>query len=102
MDEKRKKFGGRKPGSKNLVQRNVKALIEKAFVQSGGMPEFLRWIEANRGEFYTKMVAKLIPRQLEAKVEETSGHQVVIYIPDNGRGDSQEPVACLPAEREAG
>jgi hypothetical protein len=78
----------------------VKALIEQAFIRSGGIDEFVKWAEANRTEFYTKLLGKLVPKEIRAEIEQP-GSQVVIFLPDNGRGDSQEPPICLPAEREA-
>jgi len=65
---KKKKFGGRKKGTKNRVNTTVKENILKVFNDMGGSPEMVKWAKKNPSQFYG-MYAKLIPRQIEAEVK---------------------------------
>ena len=57
---------GRPVGSKNKFTTLKSAFIE-AFEELGGVDNLVEWAKANQTEFY-RMVARLMPRELEAKV----------------------------------
>ena len=79
------KTGGRKAGTPNRSTASVKAAIETAFKNLGGVDALTRWGEENPGEFY-KLWAKLLPKEVHADVEHRQQAQIMITLPDNGRG----------------
>ena len=57
---------GRPLGSKNKFTTLKNAFIE-TFEELGGVDNLVEWARANQTEFY-RMVARLMPREVEAKV----------------------------------
>lgn len=57
---------GRPVGSKNQFTTLKSAFIE-TFEEIGGVGNLVEWAKANQTEFY-RMVARLMPREIEAKV----------------------------------
>ena len=57
---------GRPVGSKNKFTTLKNAFIE-TFEELGGVNNLVEWAKANQTEFY-RMVARLMPREVEAKV----------------------------------
>jgi len=57
---------GRPVGSKNKFTTLKNAFIE-TFEELGGVDNLVEWAKANQTEFY-RMVARLMPREVEAKV----------------------------------
>ncbi len=57
---------GRPLGSKNKFTTLKNTFIE-AFEELGGVDNLVEWARANQTEFY-RMVARLMPREVEAKV----------------------------------
>lgn len=66
------KTGGRQKGQQNKFTTTVKEAIMLTFnkLQKDKRANFLQWAKENPTEFY-KIAAKLIPVQVEAKVETT-------------------------------
>lgn len=54
---------GRPKGSVNKSTAAVKAALEEAFDQLGGVPSLLQWARREPGEFY-KLWSKLIPKDI--------------------------------------
>lgn len=57
--------GGRAIGQTNNLNRQAKTNLEEAFFELGGVPALVRWAKKNRGEFYTKLWARLIPKDVQ-------------------------------------
>ena len=57
---------GRPVGSKNQFTTLKSAFID-AFEEIGGVDNLVEWARCNQTEFY-RMVARLMPREVEAKV----------------------------------
>lgn len=53
---------GRKKGVPNKATASVKAALQAAFDQRGGVPALLEWAKSDPGEFY-KLWAKLLPQE---------------------------------------
>ncbi len=81
---RRQKTGGRKPGSLNMLTKNVKEALEAAFDELGGVESLVTWGKANPSEFY-KLWARMLPKDLKAEVKQEPTGRVVIYLPDDGR-----------------
>lgn len=62
------KTGGRKKGTPNKLQRDVKESILDVFDMLGGVDAFHNWAVREKTEFY-KLYGKLLPKDLNAKVE---------------------------------
>jgi precorrin-3B methylase len=70
----RKKTGGRKPGSPNKITVAVKDAIAIAADRIGGVNRLVRWIKQsprNERLFWTQMYTRLLPLQINTKVERT-------------------------------
>lgn len=57
---KRKKTGGRKNGTPNVLSRNAKEAFESAFQAVGGADGLAEWAKKNRTDFY-RLYGRLIP-----------------------------------------
>lgn len=78
--------GGRALGTPNKVSAQAKDNILDVFLRIGGVPEMAKWARKNRGDFYTKIYARLIPKDvalgasagledlLQQLAEKRSGH----------------------------
>jgi len=55
---------GRPKGTPNRMTLEVKALIEQAFDQMGGLGSLTAWAETNPTAFYTGLWGKLLPKDL--------------------------------------
>lgn len=55
---------GRKKGAVNKTTAIVKAGIARAYEGIGGDKAFQKWAKANPGEFYTKVLTKLVPHEV--------------------------------------
>ncbi len=69
--------GGRKKGSKNKIQKDLKEDILKVFRRMGGVRAMLTWAKDNQTEFYTRVVPRMIPQtaSITATVEQTVTHR---------------------------
>lgn len=69
----KEKTGGRKPGSTNVLTRTVKQAVLIAFqeLQEDEDTSLVAWGRNNLTDFY-KIAAKLIPTEINARVEEVS------------------------------
>ena len=68
---------GRPKGAKNKTTQTVKALILEVTEGLGGAERLLAWAEKNAGEFFTKMLTRLIPTEVNATVEDlTDPHRL--------------------------
>jgi hypothetical protein len=74
---------GRPKGSKNFVNPDAGAILDKAFIRVGDMNAFVKWGRENPGEFY-KIWAKRVPANVRA---ELSG-EVIIRLGTGYGGDS--------------
>lgn len=64
-----KKTGGRKQGVQNHRTVFIKGMLEEAVVRMGGLEGFLAWANknnANRTIFWSQLMPKLMPIQVEA------------------------------------
>lgn len=59
-----KKVGGRKKASPNKITAEVKRAFELAFDHLGGQANFNTWARNNQDVFYTHLLPKLLPVQL--------------------------------------
>ena len=63
------KIGGRKKGTKNLITKSFKELVQKTYEELEETGEgMLEWSMRNKTEFY-KIASKLIPTAIEAKIK---------------------------------
>ena len=68
---------GRPPGAKNTISHNTKSNIETVFDLLGGTQGMYQWARENPGAFYQSIYAKLLPRNIEARVEVQSLEDLV-------------------------
>lgn len=68
-----KKIGGKTKGTPNKLTRTVKECVLEAFnkLQEHPTSNILSWAEKNPKDFY-QVAAKLIPTEVNAKVEQVS------------------------------
>ncbi len=71
FEKGQKKTGGRAKGKKNIAATDLKIMILKALHEAGAEDYFVKQAEENPVAFMS-MVAKLLPREINAKVEDTS------------------------------
>lgn len=57
--------GGRPRGVPNKATASVKAGIRLCYEGIGGDAAFQAWAKENPGEFYTKILTKIVPSELE-------------------------------------
>lgn len=57
--------GGRPKGIPNKATMKVKDGIRLAYEGIGGDQAFTKWAQENPGEFYTKILVKIVPSELE-------------------------------------
>jgi len=58
---------GRPKGAINKTTLAVKEAIEEAFDELGGVPALVQWARRDPEAFYSKLWAKLIPKNIEIK-----------------------------------
>ena len=58
------KVGGRQKGTPNKTTASVRAAIEAAYGSMGGQKRFNQWAESNPDTFYTVLLPKLLPVQV--------------------------------------
>ena len=79
---KGKKTGGRQKGSLNKTTSNIKAAIEDAFQYLEENSDGLRtWASRNQDVFYTQLMPKLLPVQLnhaDNDGEKLEGFKVIL------------------------
>lgn len=63
---------GRPAGSLNKTTQSVKAMILEVTDGMGGAEALLTWARDNAGEFYTKMLTRLIPTESSVTVEDVT------------------------------
>jgi len=74
------KKGGRKKGSPNKVQKNIKDNFEAVFEKLGGINGFHKWANKNantQGAFY-QMYSKMLPSNVDMKHSGQLEHAVFI------------------------
>lgn len=71
------KTGGRVAGTPNRDTAERIAVIEACFGQIGGAEALARWARRNRTEFYTKVWARLLPREISVSGD-GAGFQLVL------------------------
>jgi hypothetical protein len=59
------KTGGRKRGTPNKTTASVKEAIEQAYEAAGGDPAFGEWARTNQTDFYTRILTRILPKELE-------------------------------------
>jgi hypothetical protein len=64
----RPKTGGRTKGTPNKFTASIKEAFQIAFEEMGGVEALAAWGKENPTEFY-KLVGRLIPLDIEAKVQ---------------------------------
>ncbi|MDA8165425.1 MAG: hypothetical protein M0017_10400 [Desulfobacteraceae bacterium] len=57
---------GRKKGTPNKATASVRAALEEAFEQLGGVETLAQWAEDNPGEFF-KLWVKILPRDVNVE-----------------------------------
>jgi hypothetical protein len=61
--------GGRAIGTPNKVSAQAKDNIVEVFVKLGGVPAMVTWAKKNKDTFYTKLYARLIPKDLSVSAD---------------------------------
>lgn len=61
------KLGGRPPGGLNKIPAGTKESALEVFQGIGGIPAMIEWALANPESFYTKIWAKLLPREVDVR-----------------------------------
>jgi hypothetical protein len=67
-NRKGERRGGRKRGTPNKTTASVREAIALAFDGIGGVPALIRWARRNRDPFYTRMLTRLLPTQVDSSV----------------------------------
>lgn len=68
---------GRKAGVPNKTTQSVKAMILEVTEGLGGATALLAWARENEGDFYTKLLTRLIPTEVNATLEDlTDPHKL--------------------------
>lgn len=85
----RPKTGGRKKGTPNKLTRTVKEAIEIAFDKVGG-PEYLARMAEEQPVAFMTLLGKVIPNQVEAKVDMQPGYvfKIETVSSDDGQADN--------------
>lgn len=65
------KTGGRKKGTPNKTTAALKDNIMSAFERMGGEEALLAWAMDNQEAFFTKVLTRILPRQLDAEIKHT-------------------------------
>ncbi len=65
---KGRKTGGRQKGSRNKAP-TIREAVSLCFQEMGGMEAFVAWATEHPGDFYTKIMAKLIPTEVAGSGE---------------------------------
>lgn len=78
----RKKTGGRKVGTPNIITADIKSMIREALIDLGGK-EYLKAQAATNAPSFMTLLGKTIPAELEAKMK-LSFEPLVIKQADNG------------------
>lgn len=68
---------GRPPGSLNKTTQSVKAALEQAFDELGGVQSLVGWARENETEFF-KLYAKLLPVQVSADLNHKGSISIVV------------------------
>jgi hypothetical protein len=94
--------GGRAIGTPNKVSAQAKDNIVEVFVKLGGVPEMVKWARKNKDTFYTKLYARLIPKDLsvsaDAGLEELLTKLAERRSGDIADGDYTEITAEQPSD----
>lgn len=85
----RPKTGGRTKGTPNKLTRTVKEAIEIAFDKVGG-PEYLARMAEEQPAAFMTLLGKVIPNQVEAKVDMQPGYvfKIETVSSDDGQADN--------------
>lgn len=81
------KTGGRTKGVPNKLTRTVKEAIESAFDKVGG-PEYLARMAEEQPAAFMTLLGKIIPTQVEAKVDMQPGYIFKIETVGGGNGQA--------------
>lgn len=84
--------GGRGLGTPNKVSAQAKDNILDVFLRIGGVPEMAKWARKNRGDFYTKIYARLIPKDVALGASEGL-EDLLVKLAEQRGGSAPEPVA---------
>lgn len=92
MAKARAKTGGRKKGTPNKLTAAVKAALDEAFAELGGVPGLVKWGKKNQTEFY-RLWIKLLPTEIKNADGETFKVQIVeeIVDADDSKADPTPP-----------
>ena len=66
-----KRKAGRKLGTKNKKMESVFDIVLHAFKKIGGNKAMARWAKDNPDEFYTKMLIRALPKDVNIEAGET-------------------------------
>ena len=69
--------GGRAKGTANKASLEIKQVIEKVFIDMGGVDALLKWAQENQTTFYTAIWAKLLPASLKVEATVTDFSQIL-------------------------
>jgi len=94
----RKTGGGSRKGRPNKTTADVKEAIEHAFNALGGPSDLASWAKDNRDKFYTLMLTRLLPKDINTTVRRATDASRVsddelADIATGGRSDIAEPPA---------
>jgi hypothetical protein len=83
---------GRPPGASNKTTASVRAALEEAFDNLGGVKSLVEWAKSEPTEFY-KLYAKLLPVQVQADMRHQGSISIIVDT-----GISRAPDEAMDAE----
>lgn len=84
---KGRKTGGRVKGVPNKQTTVVKAAIIAAYQGIGGTKALIAWAKDNQGEFYTKILPRLVPTEVTGK----DGEALTVRVIRDDQPETWEP-----------
>jgi hypothetical protein len=91
--------GGRLKGTANKSTLEIKQVIEKVFIDMGGVDALLKWGQENQTTFYTAIWAKLLPASLKVEATVTDFSQILEKARGRVASDTKDnPPAELAAD----
>jgi hypothetical protein len=85
---------GRKKGSTNRINRDIKAMIEEALHKAGGVKYLVKQANANPAAFMG-LVGRILPKDISGEVKVTGEFTLVDLLT---RVDQRSPIKPIPLE----
>ena len=81
--------GGRALGTPNKVSAQAKDNIVEVFQRLGGVTEMTKWARKNKDTFYTKLYARLIPKDVSHSAD-AGLEELLTQVAQRRSGDAPE------------